>query len=442
MKKLIALLLALVMVIGLVACGAKEEAAAPAATEAAAPAATEAAKEEASGEVPVLNIWLPPLSIDEAADKPFWDAQFEAFEAENNCQIEVTIVPWGNYVEKYMTGIVGGNGPDVGYIWADMFPDFVSMGALTEFSDRLTDEHRETLSFLNQGIMLGGQYGMPFIVGNPRIIYYNADIMAAEGIEFDGIAPITWEEFIDIAQKVTKDTDGDGATDQWALTMPWGHTGYGIMQEIFFPYLLQAGGEIYNPEATEAIWASEAGIKAANFIHDLVYKYEVCPTTCTGMTRDDAIDAFKNGTSAFLMDNTSGAKLIGDAVNWKYIVCLEDQSAQATGVVDQLVLMSGTEYPDLAWKLMEFMVSADVQTAMHTELQPYAPINADAEYKDNPIFEEMYAKYSGLFNFEKAAPAAADTKDYLYKQLQKFMMNELTAEEALQNAQDYANSVM
>ena len=44
MKKIIALLLALVMVIGLVACGAKEEAAAPAATEAA-PAATEGAQE-------------------------------------------------------------------------------------------------------------------------------------------------------------------------------------------------------------------------------------------------------------------------------------------------------------------------------------------------------------------------------------------------------------
>ena len=43
MKKFIALLLALVMVMGTVACGAKEEAAAPAATEAAAPAATEAA---------------------------------------------------------------------------------------------------------------------------------------------------------------------------------------------------------------------------------------------------------------------------------------------------------------------------------------------------------------------------------------------------------------
>ena len=52
MKKMIALLLALVLVVGLVACGAKEEAAAPAATEAA-PAATEAATEaapEAGGE--------------------------------------------------------------------------------------------------------------------------------------------------------------------------------------------------------------------------------------------------------------------------------------------------------------------------------------------------------------------------------------------------------
>lgn len=51
MKKLIALLLALVMVVGLVACGAKEETAAPVATDAA-PAATEAAKEEAAPAAP------------------------------------------------------------------------------------------------------------------------------------------------------------------------------------------------------------------------------------------------------------------------------------------------------------------------------------------------------------------------------------------------------
>ena len=69
MKKLIALLLALVMVIGLVACGAKEEVAAPAATEAA-PAATEAApaeKEEAA-EAPEAGAILTEAEAAEARD--------------------------------------------------------------------------------------------------------------------------------------------------------------------------------------------------------------------------------------------------------------------------------------------------------------------------------------------------------------------------------------
>ena len=66
MKKLIALLLALVMVISMVACGAKEEAAAPAATEAA-PAATEAAP-EADAEAPAENAILTEEEAAEARD--------------------------------------------------------------------------------------------------------------------------------------------------------------------------------------------------------------------------------------------------------------------------------------------------------------------------------------------------------------------------------------
>ena len=64
MKKLIALLLALVMVIGLVACGAKEEAAAPAATEAA-PAATEAApaETEAAAESQLIGVAMPTKDL-------------------------------------------------------------------------------------------------------------------------------------------------------------------------------------------------------------------------------------------------------------------------------------------------------------------------------------------------------------------------------------------
>ena len=72
MKKLIALLLALVMVVGLVACGAKEEAAAPAATEAA-PAATEAATEAAAEEAaPAEKLYIPVMA--KGFQHQFWQA--------------------------------------------------------------------------------------------------------------------------------------------------------------------------------------------------------------------------------------------------------------------------------------------------------------------------------------------------------------------------------
>ena len=79
MKKLIALLLALVMVVGLVACGAKEEAAAPAAKEeAAAPAATEAAKEEAAEEIVVAGIVFQDDQFMNMLTKGYVDAANEA----------------------------------------------------------------------------------------------------------------------------------------------------------------------------------------------------------------------------------------------------------------------------------------------------------------------------------------------------------------------------
>ena len=42
----------------------------------------------------------------------FWDQQFDAFEAENNCTVEVTILPWDGYKQKVTTGLISDQGPD------------------------------------------------------------------------------------------------------------------------------------------------------------------------------------------------------------------------------------------------------------------------------------------------------------------------------------------
>ena len=83
MKKCIALLLALGMVMGLVACGAKEEAAAPAAPAAteAAPAATEAAPEAAPEATAIVNKVALVTDVGTIDDESFNQACWQGVEA-------------------------------------------------------------------------------------------------------------------------------------------------------------------------------------------------------------------------------------------------------------------------------------------------------------------------------------------------------------------------
>lgn len=445
-KKLLCLLMSAVLALSLFGCGgsdsgdaksaetsAKEEDAA--ASEEAEPAQTTTAKTE------TLSVWLPPFGTEDTMDKEFWETQFDAFEEEHGVTVDVQVIPWENYSEKYMSGIASGSGPDVGYMYAYIFPDFIEMGAIRDIGDLITDQDREIYPYLDEGNIMGAQYALPFILGNPRVIYYNKTILEEAGVEIP-TEPITWDSFIEIAQKVTKDTDGDGNTDQWAATMGWGHGDYGILQTCFIPFLLQAGGSMYDEDNTTATFGSEAGVRAAQFIYDLIYEYQVMPTTVTSLTGDDCVAMFNEGKTAFLFEATSTAASIDESIDWGFIPCLQDENALTMAVADQLVLMSDCSDVELGYELIKYMLSADVQAAFHKELSAFPPVNLEEEYNDNPIFETFYTEQSDLIRTEKPVKGAYKISDYLYKNLQLVMMDEMSVEEALTQAQEYANTAL
>ena len=121
MKKIIAMLLALVMVLSLAACGGSEPAPAPAATEApaAAPAATEAPVEAPKSELgtkPVEIVFWHCASDDAG---PLMDKYIADFNANNEYQITVKPVYQGQYSDatKLLSTMLSGENyselPDV-----------------------------------------------------------------------------------------------------------------------------------------------------------------------------------------------------------------------------------------------------------------------------------------------------------------------------------------
>ncbi len=97
------------------------------------------------------------------------------------------------------------------------------------------------------------------------VLYYRKDMFDEAGIA----TPIaTWDEFLQQAKKLTKDVDGDGKIDQWALGVAKDHPGW------FQQLLLQRGGGFFNKNG-DVIIDNEIGVSVLKFYVDLIHKYKV-----------------------------------------------------------------------------------------------------------------------------------------------------------------------
>lgn len=444
MKKLIALLLALVMLLSLVACGTKEEAADPAPetdTKTEAPKEEtpkeEASKEEApSGEKKKLVVWLPPMTDGETFDQEFWQEKFVPWEEENNCEIDLTMVPWGNFEEKFLTGFSSGDGPDVGYMYNEMMYDYIDMGQLEPLDSYLTDADKEEYTLLNLGQINGQQYTMPIFPGGMRTLYYNQDILDAAGVEK---VPTIWQEFVDACLLIK-----EACPDVYPMVADWGGDGIGNLNNTFYPFMWAAGGELMELDGTVTLMDTEGPLQAAQFIYDLMYTYEVLPEECVGWAEPDAVQLMQDGEAAFMIYQADLYDRFADCGhNIKFTVGLgatDPDQWVAWSAADALVMNAASEEKELAWSLMKYMTSPAVMEDVHVKLCGGPTLTKSEKNLMSPELIELYSYTDHV----KALPVAKNANAVmanLKSNLQLMLLGDLTPEEALQNTVDYSQTL-
>ena len=126
----------------------------------------------------------------------------------------------------------------------------------------------------HKGIQQGKQLGIPTGT-HTRLTVYRKDLFEEAGLDPEK-PPTNLDELVEYAKKLTKDKDGDGEPDQWGLGMFFGPSRATI--ELYFaPIIWYYGGKLWDPETKKAVFASEEGVKAAQWIYDLVYTHKVTP---------------------------------------------------------------------------------------------------------------------------------------------------------------------
>lgn len=216
MKKLIALLLALVMVLTMAACGAKEET--PAETQApataAAPAETAAAEADNGldpNEKVTLHLYGTANFIDVGPDgmidlvsgveMPGYNELIAKWnEKYPNVEIVVETCPWDNWITSIQTAVLSG-GVDIILHGATLTelcePLDPYLERDSEYSDMLFAKENRRYGDLSKTMVSGIQY-----VIEPSIAYIDTEILEHYGVEVPG-NDWTWDDLIEIAQKCT-----------------------------------------------------------------------------------------------------------------------------------------------------------------------------------------------------------------------------------------------
>ena len=163
MKKIIALLLTCVMVLGLLAgCGGgkttTETKAAPAATTPAAGDVTEAPAEAAPDTIVIM---APPVTGNYLENLKTWAADFH--ELHPNLTVEIIETSWGDHNDKMSTMAQAGEAPDIAEISSNALGTYVEMGVAIDIAqyldaDRLADYDANALKYLS---LEGTVYGLP-----------------------------------------------------------------------------------------------------------------------------------------------------------------------------------------------------------------------------------------------------------------------------------------
>ncbi len=126
-----------------------------------------------------------------------------------------------DYSEWLAEQIVKGSAPDIYFILSKDFNMLAETGALQPLTslaeqDPQFDVSRYYETARGAGMINGELYALPYECA-PKLMFVNKSILDRENIPMPK-NDWTWQDFLEICRKVTKDTNGNGALDQFGVS--------------------------------------------------------------------------------------------------------------------------------------------------------------------------------------------------------------------------------
>lgn len=168
-----------------------------------------------------------------------------------------------DYSEWCAKRLLEGEMPDVFMVLDTDFNQYCSLGILQELNAFIesdpefqSEEIFQTAMDIGKG-MEEIQYALPYEVV-PTMLFVNKTLLRQEGIEMPQ-QDWTWDDFLEICRKVTKDTDGDGRIDQ-----------FGTYNYSWQDAMYTSGGSAFDNEKQNVDFSNQYVIESVKFMKELL----------------------------------------------------------------------------------------------------------------------------------------------------------------------------
>ena len=284
----------------------------------------------------------------------------------------------GDYGKRIQTMINEGDPPDIIQV-AESVHSYSSKNQLLPLNDLIQAEKLDLVGRFGERAARsydreGKTWALPDRNG-PMVLYYNKDLFDKDGVAYP-TADWRWPDFLAAAQKLTVREGGRtmrygfAAGDWW----PW-----------WMVFMLQNGGRILD-DAGKPVINSPENVKAMQFYADLVHKHRVAPSKRDYETLKvgNPDQLFAQGNAAMIMTGFWNIASLKDApqVRWGIAPLFRNTKQATISFQSGLAITKSSKRPELAFKVLDFLTSAEGQKPIATSGQD-APANREVQDSDD-----------------------------------------------------------
>lgn len=272
-----------------------------------------------------------------------------------NIAVKLETTSFNDYWDKLQTQLASGTEADIVAMQSLRMPVFAARKALrplNEFIEQDPDiDFEDFFPSIANGLSFRDEvYAFGYDVG-PIILYYNKQRFDAAGVPYpSSTEPINWDEFLEIAKRLTNADAGE-----YAFTSAPSF-------DAFVPWLWSNGGDYMSADESECTLDQQPAIDALSF-HAGLFVTEKVGAPVTDLANPLwAIETFYSGKIAMHQDGPWQFVNIRKNANFDWDIA--PLPAGSTGSVTWAAgsgfgISATTQYPEEAWKALRVITSTE-----------------------------------------------------------------------------------